>query len=175
MPRAQRNTESVSRGRGRMQERMARGRRTVSEGQYQKAFTRWKNGEHIADLAADLGVRRGTLRHYLTKLAGGPEEFKALRNEGVGGLRASLGERPKRPSIDKHARVIPAGKRRNWKYRSMRDGEETIPVFVAPTRGGGKEEYVPAMASQKADVIAEMGNGLPPARLVRLIRPTAKA
>lgn len=74
--------------------------------------------------------------------------------------------------------MIPVGRRAKWRYRQMaspKDAEVKIPVFVAPTRGGGQQEYVPARARQKADVIAEMGNGLPQARLVKLVRATGRA
>lgn len=170
-------SKASTRGRGTNGRQRVRGRKAPTERDYQKAFMAWKAGEHIADIASRLGVRRGSVRHYLTKLAGGPEEFKAMRAGGAGGLRPSLGERAASPRYDRGAKVLRVGQRRNWKYRSMKvaDSEVSIPVFVAPTRGRGTQEFIPAGAREKADVIAEMGNGLPPARLVRLIRDGAEA
>lgn len=157
--------------------RRARSANQPTERAYDKAFQAWNKGEPINELAASLRVRRGTLRHHLTKRAGGWEAFKALREAGAGGLRNSLGERAKSPRYDKGARVLRVGQRKNWKYRQVKMGKraEPVAVFVATGRGGSRVEYMPARANQKADVIAEMGNGLPAARLVRFIRTEAEA
>lgn len=155
--RRQRATNQLTR-RGR------RGRGSPTEVQYERAFDLWKAGAQINELADRLNIRRGALRHHLERLAGGHEEFKALREAGAGGLRPSLGERPARPSLDADATVLSPRRRRNWTHKYMTDDEVRIPVHV----DGRGQEYVPATARQKADVIALMGNGLPPARLVRL-------
>jgi hypothetical protein len=144
-----------------------RRRGSPSEGQYQKAFELWKGsrrqpGVEISRLAAKLNIRRGALRHHLERLAGGHEEFKALREAGAGGLRPSLGERPADPNLDRGARVLTSRRRKNWKHRYITEDEVKVPVFI----DGRENMYVPATARQKADVIALMDNGLPPARLV---------
>lgn len=139
-----------------------RGNGSPTETQYAKAFDLWKAGAQINQLAAKLNIRRGALRHHLERLAGGHEEFKALREAGAGGLRSSLGERAASPRFDKGAKVLSSRRRKNWKHRYITEDEVRVPVFV----DGRENMYVPATARQKADVIALMDNGLPPARLV---------
>lgn len=141
---------------------------------FDKAFARWsdlKSPEQISVLAAEIGCKRGALRRQLRKRAGGKAQFKALRNAGAGGVRESLGARPKSESVDKGAKVIPVGGRSNWTSRIVRsyhkgdkviDYDTPLRVHVAGTTG---IEYVTAGPKDAADALAEMGNGLPPARL----------
>lgn len=133
------------------------------------AFKSWKGGNHIAVLAKELGVRRGALRRQLRKRAGGKEAFKALRATGAGGIRASLGERPKSVDLDKKALLIPVGGRKDWTHRYVNVPEGKMPVFVA--KGG--LEYRSARKTEAADALAAMGNGLPPARLKVYFDPKA--
>lgn len=156
--RAARSTQGTRRGR-------RRGQGTPTEGQYVRSFEAWKAGAQINELADKLNIRRGALRHHLERLAGGHEEFKALRAAGAGGLRPSLGERPADPKLDRKAKVLNPRRRRNWTHRYMMDEKTRIPVFA----DGHGHQYVPATKRQKADVIALMDNGLPPARLVRYV------
>lgn len=139
---------------------------------FDDAFKRWKNKEQICALAAELGVKRGALRRQLRRRAGGKAEFKALRMMGAGGVRESLGARPKDVNIDKDAKVIAVGGRKDWTSRRVitvtKGGkqvrlDEPLIVHVAGKSG---LEYIRAEKNQAADVLCEMGNGLPPARLV---------
>lgn len=158
-------------GRGQKTTRRGRGRSTPTEGQYAKAFNRWKDGEQISVLAAELNIRRGALRHHLEKLAGGHDEFKALRAAGSGGIRPSLGERAANARLDRGAKFVPVRRRAKWTHKTLRQDGEKVHLFVTGRPGFN---YVPAAANQKADVLAEMGNGLPPARLVRFV-PESRA
>lgn len=140
---------------------------------FDEAFALWKEGKRICDLAKGLGVRRGALRRQFRKRAGGKEAFKALRTKGAGGLEsARFGARPKSASLDKDAKLIPIGGRADWTYRHAKDSRGES-FYIASTGksfpGGSGQEFVRARATEAADYLAEMGNGLPHARLVRYI------
>ena len=136
---------------------------------FDKAFVRWQKGEQICVLAAELGnMRRGALRRQLRKRAGGKDQFKVMRATGAGGIRASLGERPKSVAMDAKATLIPIGGRKGWTHRTYRTAKGVTQIHVS---GKGGKEYVMATGAQKADVLCEMGNGLPPARLVAWTQP----
>lgn len=144
---------------------------------FDDAFKRWRKGERICDLAGEIGCRRGALRRQLRKRAKakgadgkeitGRAAFKALRNQGAGGEKAVHGARAKSASLDSGALVVTAEQRKKEKWGSRwvtleNKNRDRIPLMVA--KGG--IEYRPAKATEKADILAEMGNGLPPARMV---------
>lgn len=146
---------------------------------FDDAFARWNKGEQICHLAAEIGCKRGALRRQLRKRSAvkvgdkvlkGREAFKALRNKGAGGVRASLGKRAKSPGLDKEAKVVSAEERKGWTRRWVDGPEGKVAVSIA--KGG--VEYVPAKSHQKADILCEMSNGLPPARLVLYATPSGK-
>lgn len=134
---------------------------------FDAAFAAWKKGEQISVLAKEIDCRRGALRRQLRKRAGGKEAFKALRGTGAGGVRATLGERPKNVDIDAKAKVLPVGARKDWTHRYVDTPEGKRPVFVA--KGG--VEYRPALKGEPADVLSENDNGLPPSRLKVFFQP----
>ena len=136
---------------------------------FDKAFTDWTKGAKICDLAAPmiksgLITRRGSLRRQLRKRAGGKEAFVQMRSTGAGGIRQSLGERPVTLGLDKGAKLIPVGGRKDWTKRHV--GE-----LVVHMAGKGGAEYVTAGKDQPAVALAQMGNGLPPMRLVKFTAP----
>lgn len=140
---------------------------TAQSKAFDKAFEAWKKGEQISVLAAELKCKRGALRRQLRRRAGGRAEFKALRNQGAGGIRASLGERAAKPNMDAGAKVIPAGGHSHWTHRWVRvikgkPLDRPLPVYAVGTTG---VEYIACNAEDKADVLVEMGNGLPPKRM----------
>ena len=135
---------------------------------FDKAFTRWKAGEQISVLAGELGVRRGALRRQLRRRAGGQAAFKALRNTGAGGVRASLGERPAKEALDAKALLIPRAQRKDWTHRYISTTENKVPVHVVGKSG---IELIACGRNEPADFLAEMGNGLPHARLKYHYRP----
>lgn len=138
---------------------------------FDAAFEQWKDGVQIAVLADKLGVRRGALRRQLRRRAGGKAQFKALRNQGAGGIRASLGERAAKESLDAKAQTIPVGGRKAWTHRYVSTPDGMKPVHVVGKTG---IELIACEGKEAADFLAEMGNGLPPARLKYHFRPEGK-
>lgn len=164
-----------------------------SNNKYADLFERWKNGEALAKLAKEVESRRRPIKLAFIDLAGGKDEFAALRDAGAGG-RAFGGKRgggartkEQRAIDDSNVKLVMSSPRwqveRNWEpaiipivvngeKKTMMWQQSRMTVYVSPSGN----RYVQAGMNEKADLIlnSKKHKGLPPLRL-RKLAESAKA
>lgn len=134
----------------------------------QEAFAKWKDGAHLAELAAELGWRRSKLRKEITRAVGGKDVYRKLRADGAGGQMELFGGRRASatyaPPDDSRVPVIHrALLKKGWKLDRVFPAGLTVDVHVSPE---GKR-YIEAKPTEKADLIYDSSRvkGLAPMRL----------
>lgn len=169
-----------------------KGKKENPDAKFSAAFERWKSGAApVLTLCKELGIHSGhTLTKIFKRLAGGVEQYQALRKQGAGGGHIPFGGKRAAPRThaqisldDGKVKTVRSGK--HWKDRIVwepvavrvktADGTLTFPwrekklhVFISP-KGN---EYVIAKPTEKADLLVNTGFSTP-VRLRKLERSSA--
>lgn len=146
---------------------------------FEAFYTRWRNGEQLAALAQQAGIKRSKFRRMLIAKAGGKAQFAVQRTAGAGGAGrgANLRKGVARPRVnDAGLKYLKRGPdwsaRRVWIPKLVEikteDGKakvlwrECIAIIFVSPRGN---EYVRAEAAERADALLRGQHGLPDTRL----------
>lgn len=147
---------------------------------FERFYVRWRNGEKLATLAAESGIKRSKFRRLCIAKSGGKAQFATQRAAGAGG-RAERGANLRgvsRPRVDdsklKYLKHGGWTVRRVWVPKTVRiktdQGQATVGwrectamIFVSP-KGN---EYVRAQAGEPADALIRGQHSLPDTRLRR--------